>query len=389
MAEPCRVLATPPTYNRDTVGGNLGDTVEDSYAPISEGAGADSLSHQAEPDAVPATPPTYNHDPVGGNLNNTVEDSYMLTAEELDYDSWARCIPEDTSVADIEYSVNQSDESKPETMPTSTTTTTATISDFQVQTVDDIPNSTPITRTAVISRLHQLHPKGRNTCANCSTKKSSDWRRDSAGLQLCNACYKYLVRTKVDRPRSLWEKRSRRIECTPVTSSLACDSSHEDSSVEPSLRTPSPSPPKLETMIHVFDSRPTKSSAPLRTRLCTNCETTKSSIWRWNSNDRPYCNACSQYLNRWGVERPKSLWRHPGPQRQAKNTEIVPSKAHDPPHIEAQAGPCIVTSNEPSTVSIHETVPSPPVTTEQDPIIIDDMPEEVSSATDINISFLR
>jgi hypothetical protein len=59
----------------------------------------------------------------------------------------------------------------------------------------------PLTTRRPVNRGARLGPN--TTCANCATKTTSLWRRNSAGSPVCNACGLYAKLHKCERPTTM------------------------------------------------------------------------------------------------------------------------------------------------------------------------------------------
>ncbi|KAK8186810.1 hypothetical protein BKA81DRAFT_274945, partial [Phyllosticta paracitricarpa] len=106
-------------------------------------------------------------------------------------------------------------------------------------------------------------------CRNCFAKKTSKWRKDGNGHVACSACYLYFRKHKKNRPRELQDLKDMK-SCYYCNTYLGFES---------------------------YD------------HSCSNCQTADTSVWQFDVVGRRICNACYQYHEIHGVNRPPYLRR--------------------------------------------------------------------------------
>ena len=114
------------------------------------------------------------------------------------------------------------------------------------------------------------------SCANCGVNSSSQWRRNHAGLNVCNACGLYYSRYKVG-DRVLLQGRGQSLRGCQKQAASSPSSSSAPATVERSSSSGAP---------------PGGSSSQQR---CSNCGTGVTTMWRRNAEGEPVCNACGLY----------------------------------------------------------------------------------------------
>ncbi|XP_076053804.1 uncharacterized protein LOC143032739 isoform X1 [Oratosquilla oratoria] len=98
----------------------------------------------------------------------------------------------------------------------------------------------------------------RRQCVNCGQQETPLWRRDAGGHPLCNACGLYHKMNGINRP------------------------------------------PNKDTSRRYSGTRRSG-------QICSNCQTTVTSLWRRNAEGGPVCNACGLYYKLHNVNRPLSM----------------------------------------------------------------------------------
>jgi hypothetical protein len=118
--------------------------------------------------------------------------------------------------------------------------------------------------------IHTLNKKASRTCSNCSTQSTCIWRRDLQGRTLCDACGQYLKLNGVARPASRFHPYRRRVNYGPSQ--------------------------QTSTPCHQL----------VRDNTCSNCFTKgPTNCWRTGPKGERLCNACGQFLKRYGAARPQ------------------------------------------------------------------------------------
>ena len=116
-------------------------------------------------------------------------------------------------------------------------------------------------------------------CANCGVVHSSQWRRNYAGLNVCNACGLYYSRYKVG-DRVLLQGRV-------LSGPRGCQ--------KQAAGPPSTVHGETGGSSRSSSGGGSSQSAAANQQRCSNCGTGVTTMWRRNAEGEPVCNACGLY----------------------------------------------------------------------------------------------
>lgn len=101
-------------------------------------------------------------------------------------------------------------------------------------------------------------------CSNCSSEFTCCWHYNADGSDVCNACFSYNLRHKIDRPSKLFSKQSKK------------------SGVK---------------------------SDDVQSRFCNRCATNNTTKWRKDIYNNDLCSACGSYFHKYNEHRPERLFK--------------------------------------------------------------------------------